>query len=405
MQDFSGLGRLRAITLAIWCSVVAVMPFHKVLSSPLLILSFFFILFSGQWAEKWTALKHTPRWWAFSSIYLIAVFGFLLSDDRSEALRDLNIKLYLVLIPLFFTFYGEITDTSRRLLLQVFVFACAAFGATALGIAGYTYFTTGENQFYYKYLVGFTYIHPSYVAMFMVFAIILITYQIITRWRTLSRARTCGLLALILFLMLFILLLTAKIAIASMFLVLTIAFVIWGLKYIGWKRTVLVAIAGNFLLFLAMLALPYTRERMLMLLHYNEVNYTNSVDSRKEIWKASIQVWKAHPVVGTGSGDAQRMLVEQYGKNGFTVGVEERYNTHNAYLQVLVETGLIGLALLLGYCMLCLRWAWKDRNYLWGAFLLLFMLNITTESMFKTQSGVVFFSFFNTLLGLHSNRK
>lgn len=405
MQEFTGLSRFRMAALGIWCAVAAVMPFHKVLSSPLLILSFLCILFSGQFAQKWQQLKQTPRWWAFASIYLIAVLAYLLSDDRHEALRDLNVKLYLVLIPLFFALFGEVSDAARRLLLHAFIFGCAAFGAVALIIAAYTYVTTGENQFYYKYLVEFTYIHPSYVAMFMVFAIILIAYALITRWHTLTRMQVGSRLGLIVFFMLFIFLLTAKIAIASMFLALTVAFVVWGWKYIGWKRTVVVAIIGNILLFLAMLALPYTRERMLMLLRYNEVNYTNSVDSREEIWKAAVQVWQAHPVAGTGSGDAQGLLVEQYGKNGFVVGVEERYNTHNAYLQVLVETGCIGLALLLGYFMLCLRWAWQDKNYVWGAFLLLFMLNIATESMFKTQSGVVFFSFFNALLGLGSGRK
>jgi O-antigen ligase len=109
--------------------------------------------------------------------------------------------------------------------------------------------------------------------------------------------------------------------------------------------------------------------------------------------------------LGVGSGDAQQVLINQYAENGFTTGVEERYNAHNAYFQALVETGLPGMLFFLGFFLGCLWLAWKDKNYLWGAFLLLFMVNITTESMLKTQSGVVFFSFFNALLGLNSSRK
>lgn len=405
MRIFQGYTVIQKVVLIIWLLMVLTIPFHKVLSSPLLILSFIIILFSGNYRAKWQYITTHKRWMMFAALYLLVVYAYLRSADKQEALRDMNVKLYLLLIPVFMAIFGQVQQRTIQLFLRAFVFACAVFGIVALGLAAYDMIITGENHFYYKYLVDFTFIHPSYIAMFMVFAMIVLAGHIITSYQQLSRNNVLQLLMLIAFFMLFVLLLTAKIAIASMFLALTIAFFIWGRMYIGWKRTTLIAVAGNLVLFLAMMALPYTRQRMLMLLHYNEVNYTNSVDSREEIWKAVGQVAGNHLWMGVGSGNAQEVLNAQYAENGFTTGVEERYNAHNAYLQVLVETGLPGLIVFLSFLIACLWLAWKDRNYLWIAFLLLYMINITTESMLKTQSGVVFFSFFNALLGLNSGRK
>lgn len=405
MLALQGYTRMQKVVLVIWCLMILTIPFHKVLSSPLLILSFILILLSGDYLVRWQHFTSQKRWLVFASLYILTVYGYFLSENKSEALRDANVKLYLFLIPLFMTFFGRIQEYTVQWFLRAFVCACAIFGVVALGIAAYDMVTTGENHFYYKYLVDFTFIHPSYIAMFMVFAMIILADNIIRQYNAMTRGRLIAILSLIFFFMFFVLLLTAKIAIASMFLALTIAFFVWGKQFLGWKRTTIIAIVGNLVLFCAMMALPYTRQRMLMLLHYNEVNYTNSVDSREEIWKAVGQVADQHLWSGVGSGDAQQVLVDQYAQNGFTTGVEERYNTHNAYFQVLIETGLPGMLLFLAIFLACLWMAWKDKNYLWGAFLLLYMINITTESMFKTQSGVVFFSFFNALLGLNSSRK
>ena len=39
----------------------------------------------------------------------------------------------------------------------------------------------------------------------------------------------------------------------------------------------------------------------------------------------------------------------------------------------------------------------KEKNYDYTIFLLIIILNFTTESVLETQSGIVFFSLFNTL--------
>ncbi|NQV01123.1 MAG: hypothetical protein HQ542_00625, partial [Bacteroidia bacterium] len=65
----------------------------------------------------------------------------------------------------------------------------------------------------------------------------------------------------------------------------------------------------------------------------------------------------------------------------------------NQYLQTYLSVGLIGFIVL----VTMLAWpgilAFRRKNYIYFFFLLLFGMNILTESMFENQAGVVFYAF------------
>ncbi len=386
------------------CFIAMLIPVHKTLASPVLILSFAGILLSGSYGFKFDQLKENKRYLLFAALFLIFVYGYFISSDMATAARDLEIKLYLFAIPVFYVMLKPFSEKEKRLVLWLFVVTCITFIITALGIALYHFINTGENHFYYKDLLAFTPLHPSYAGMFQAFAAVIIVMHLLTNWGILSSKRKIVLLAALLLITLFIFLLTAKMAIASIFILCSIAFYVWGKQYLGKQKTILIIILGNICALGAMLSLPYTRERIKLLFTYNEVAYDNSVNSRKEIWNAATDVIAQNPLTGTGTGDAEADLIQAYANNGFKLGVEEKYNAHNQYLQILVETGWLGLLAFVGCLFLCLRLAIKHKNYLYLAFLLLWMVNISTESMLDTQSGVVFFSFFNALLALDFRR-
>lgn len=390
------------IAIGMVAFIAMLIPYHKTLASPVLILSFVTILLSGHYRYKFDQLRENKRYLFLGSIFLIFVLGYFISFNKAVAARDLEIKLYLLAIPLFYVLLHPFTTKEKNRILWLFVIACLSFIGLALGIAMYDFVAAGENHFYYKDLLAFTPLHPSYAGMFQAMAAVIIVMHLLKNWETISRKwRILFLLALVL-ITLFIFLLTAKMAIASIFILLSCAFYLLGSQYLGKRKVILIIIAGNIFALAFMWSLPYTRERIKLLFTYNEVAYDNSVNSRKEIWTAAIDVFQANPIVGTGTGDAETDLVAVYALNGFKLGVVERYNAHNQYLQILVETGLLGFSLFIAFLVGCLRLAIRTKNYLYLAFLLLWMVNIATESMLETQSGVVFFSFFNVLLALRS---
>ena len=135
-----------------------------------------------------------------------------------------------------------------------------------------------------------------------------------------------------------------------------------------------------------------------MLYRFNDVEYDNSVNSREETWKAAIEVLQNMPWYGLGSGDMQERLNEQYAVNGFTLGEEESHNAHNQFLQVTLEGGIPGIALLTFLLIYFFRLAFINRFWLYGGFLVLISFNLLTESMLETQSGILFFAVFNAVM-------
>jgi O-antigen ligase len=72
---------------------------------------------------------------------------------------------------------------------------------------------------------------------------------------------------------------------------------------------------------------------------------------RFEIWQIALQEWSDQPIAGTGFGDSSGIQAE--------TGIPTM-SAHNAYLTTLVETGLIGLVLLLALLASVFVW-WRTR--------------------------------------------
>lgn len=102
----------------------------------------------------------------------------------------------------------------------------------------------------------------------------------------------------------------------------------------------------------------------------NEVNrfyvadeYVSSVGTRLAMWRIAIDVWKQHPVLGTGPGDFDDEI-KVLQDNGEYVGMDIHNSAHNIYFQSLADLGIVGLAaLLFVICIMPLRLLFYE-NYI-----------------------------------------
>lgn len=102
----------------------------------------------------------------------------------------------------------------------------------------------------------------------------------------------------------------------------------------------------------------------------NEVNrfyvadeYISSVGTRLAMWRIAIDVWKQHPVLGTGSGDFDDEIKVLQNKGEY-VGMDIHNSAHNIYFQSLADVGIVGLAaLLFVICIMPLRLLFYE-NYI-----------------------------------------
>jgi O-antigen ligase/polysaccharide polymerase Wzy-like membrane protein len=84
---------------------------------------------------------------------------------------------------------------------------------------------------------------------------------------------------------------------------------------------------------------------------------------RDEVWRAAWQMWRDHPVVGVGLrgfGDHAADYLRELGPLKYAAFLSERpHVVHNSYLEMLVETGLVGFAMFLAVIAACLTCAWR----------------------------------------------
>lgn len=74
------------------------------------------------------------------------------------------------------------------------------------------------------------------------------------------------------------------------------------------------------------------------------------------------------------------------------------YNTHNQFLETLLQNGVIGFVVLLLICFSLVKMAIQEKNRIAIVSILLLLTWLLTESVFETQYGIVIFTFFPLFL-------
>lgn len=126
---------------------------------------------------------------------------------------------------------------------------------------------------------------------------------------------------------------------------------------------------------------------------------------RMLIWNCSQKVINENIVFGVGIGDAQNMLtlcykiymMDQVLFNG------DGKNAHNIFLQIMVETGIVGTTFFLISFLIPLTESIK-RNKIYIIFISIFVLSGLTESYLERNVTIAFFSYFNITIFLANKR-
>ncbi|WP_296378215.1 O-antigen ligase [Winogradskyella sp.] len=123
-----------------------------------------------------------------------------------------------------------------------------------------------------------------------------------------------------------------------------------------------------------------------------------SMSQRFMTWDASLEIIKKSPIIGVGIGDTYHELKQVYRQKRYIYPYRERLNSHNQYLQLLVECGIFGLLL---FCFtiknLIVRDKSRDSNYIIMCFTIIIVFNGLFESILNQYSGLAFFCFFYCL--------
>jgi O-antigen ligase len=146
------------------------------------------------------------------------------------------------------------------------------------------------------------------------------------------------------------------------------------------------------------LSIPTLRNRF-MRFDYNVASYSG-ISFRAKIWSNALIQAEASPVWGYGYTNSQEALQEQYIKTNFRRAQIANMNAHNQYIQTVLDSGVLGLLPLL--LMLLIPIFRKQKSFTAMSFWIFMLVALVTESFFRRQFGVVFYTLFYSLFVIRS---
>jgi O-antigen ligase len=127
-------------------------------------------------------------------------------------------------------------------------------------------------------------------------------------------------------------------------------------------------------------------------------------DSRIARWESAFSAIKERPTFGYGSAMEKEILHERFQENGLNFAANNYYDSHNQYLSITIEFGIIGLCLFLFYLFSNLYFSFQNKDKVSLFFFASLILVGLFENLFKNNAGIIFVAFFSNVF-LFSNQK
>ena len=381
-------------------SIAFCIPVNRSLVSVSIIVLLLVFVFGGNLKQRLSG-AFSNRWvWIATGLYAMYAAGMIYSQNTVYGFTDLQVKLSILLLPVVTSCF-EISRIQLKRILFAFLAGCITSGIFCIASACYDYFILHKNSFLYE---AFSFLlHPTYFAMYLCFAICIVFRELFETGKIGKRLRI-KFLALLVFFIVLIILLSSKAGLICSGLVLIFSLGRYA-ALTGMYRQALVYAAlfsSVYVLFFgfiipAGMSRIATSEKILMQGPIENTTVESS-SVRIVIWKTGLGLLKENYLFGTGTGDVKDALVKAYHDNGVTHAYERKLNAHNQYLQTFLAIGIAGFVLLICFFAIPFAAATRGKDYLLLMLIAILAFNFLFESMLETQAGVVFTSFFCSLL-------
>jgi len=355
-------------------------------------------------------------------LFLLQFVSLLYTNDMAQGWKNIRLKSALVVIPLSVRCCDYINETTRRKLLKWYclILFCACFYALYYASRRYAA-THSSSVLLYHPLVS---IYSGHAVQFsiLVFISLLHLFEALTK-RTIVFTKYADLF-LITFFLVFLFLLSSK---------LVIAFFLAYFLYTMIKSFLFKSISAKFIVIsitsLAVFSLfifstqnrisNRFREIIQTDFHFikrekfNPGDYFNGLQFRLLQWEFVPGILNEEKawLIGVSPGDAQNYLNQQYISRNMYTGTAERgdkgfigYNTHDQFLESLLETGLIGSLLFLLICWSLVKMIWERKTAELSFVALLLLIYSFSESVFETQYSLFIFLFFSLFFYLSKSK-
>lgn len=330
--------------------------------------------------------------------FLLNIFWMTLSPEPTVGFDLLLREVHLLLIPLgFIVVDKEVTDKQLHTILMLFLAACLMSTLFCLmnamwNVLRFEGFVVdgshgAEHHLTYFKLAGPMDIPPTYFTMFCNWA-----FFITLRTSYLSPALKA---VFAVYLAVFIFLLSTTVGIVSLVVITTL----W-LQTTAYRKTsrYVIGLALVIGLVIGLSKLSSGTNRAVLDKHEQYGDHVNSISARLVIWSYAWETIKRKPIIGYGLGGGQRALEQTYQRNGFAWGTRASLNAHSEFLSTFLDLGILGVFTVSVMLLLPLVHAIRAKDFMTLAFIAMMFVFFCFESVLLRQKGIVFFSFFYSVL-------
>jgi O-antigen ligase len=373
-----------------------VMPSYGFNTQLLISVLAFGLLFVDSFSSKLSNLKTHKKTILILSLHFISyLIGCLFTDNWQEAMKILKAQLPVFLIPMVF-FSLNLKQNLLRYALKYFSFAVTLYSFLVLVyVFSLKFLNLGDFSYYNTFAIFYNK-HTTYIGLFVTVSI---TYFVNIFFEHSAKIKKIILALLVLILFVTIYFLSVRIAILTLFL--NINFIVF-FKLKSKLKYLIIGVSS--VLIIGLFSLPNFERRFEPSM--TEIGEVDGLEFRQKHWESVLYTINHNSLLfGNGTGSNRELLYDQYKKHKLTSAYIDEYNTHNQFLEITLENGLLGLLLFLLMFGYIYYFQIIRRNILELSILNIFLLFFMTESLLVRQSGIMLFSILATLIMLNSNSK
>lgn len=348
------------------------------------------------WQFNWSSA-------ALIGLYLVYLVWILWAEDKANGLKYAEYKLSFLLFPLLLSIRPKF---NLRLDGAVTGLIAGVLVASIPGIMDSFHCVDEHNRFLFCYTSSRISVvhHPSYFAAFLLVAVVGAWHGYRQQWAGYSGWAVVLFSAFAMGFYFLCLSLAGMLYLLIFLLGLGIFFII---RRVGKRAGIALSLLSPAIAIGVLWFTPGVKEEFRNTLEWtgdylkSPSAYLEARSKERELqsnhirlvmWTVTAKLVAEHPT-GVGTGDVDRHLHKRLLEYGFVELVEQDLNAHNQYLQTALETGVLGLGMLLLFIGSSLRTALREKSLLLLVLVSGFAFNALFESFFQRQSGVVFYSF------------
>jgi len=361
------------------------------------------IVFGGRKIE-WRSING----WAFLLFGIFSAFlfsGFWNEWNQKTALSEIETKISFIAFPLLFLFSPRSILSAQKKFQWALVAGCVFFAIVCHIHAIQGFNETGLWEEFVYGRLSWTF-HPTYLGFFYLLSMVFLASEFLN---STSKRTSKYLLAGIVFFSLETAFMASRAGFLALFLFYVI-FLFFVFRNGKNKRKALVVISSSVISF-AILFFGFSPisgrakeavENSKTITEAKKEEKVASTSERIVSWQTAWEIGRDYPL-GVGTGNWKSHFKERYTQKGANFAAEHSHPAHNAYLQILVEWGWIGLVALLALLYFGFKRAWELNDLFFLVFILGVSFHFIFESMLELQQGLVFIGFWMFFL-IHRNR-